>query len=53
MEKVDFKLLRKLLIAPQMSVQQAMIKHDIPEALMVWTENMLEGRNIVYQGRNH
>jgi hypothetical protein len=26
-------------------IKQAMIRHEIPEALMNWMENMLAGRN--------
>jgi hypothetical protein len=33
------------------TIKQAMNRHDIPEALMDWTENMLAGRRImVYHG---
>jgi hypothetical protein len=29
------------------TIKQAMIRHEIPEALVDWTENMLSGRNLI------
>ena len=46
-----FWILRELLIAPQLTIIQAMIRHDSPEALMDWTENMLAGRRIMVYHR--
>ena len=33
------------------AIKQAMIRHEIPEALMDWTENMLAGRNLIFYHR--
>jgi hypothetical protein len=33
------------------TIKQAMIRHEIPQALVDWTKNMLAGRNLTITGK--